>query len=97
MVELLRQAGTFGQGGFQSILNTDDMMAFAGGSSTGVLIGYDHGLAGAAAEASSCQAPGMIPPGFIDTKETENYGDGYQYGWAQGFSLGCSQRGFSDH
>jgi hypothetical protein len=84
-------AGGFSQGGFQQTLNMDDMMAFARGSAAGVPIGYDHGLAHAAAKSSSSSAPGMISLGFIDTNETKTYGDGYQYGWAQGFGLGYAQ------
>ncbi|KAK1754239.1 hypothetical protein QBC47DRAFT_40080, partial [Echria macrotheca] len=85
-----RPAGGFTQGGFQEMLNLDEMMAFARGSAAGVPVGYDHGLAhGAAKAASSSQTPEpLVSLGFVDTKETKAYGQGYQYGWAQGFSLG---------
>jgi len=70
------------------VLNSDEMMAFARGSAAGVPVGYDFGLTHGAAKASSSETPKMLAVGFVDTKETKVYGQGYQYGWAQGFSLG---------
>ncbi|KAH0280902.1 hypothetical protein KCU91_g684, partial [Aureobasidium melanogenum] len=65
------------------------MMEFARGSAAGVPVGYDLGLAHGVAKASSGELPKLLMPlGFVDTKETKAYGEGYQYGWAQGFSLG---------
>ncbi|KAK0752455.1 hypothetical protein B0T18DRAFT_459078 [Schizothecium vesticola] len=84
-----RPAGGFSQGGWQEVLNSDEMMAFARGSAAGVPVGYDFGLTHGAAKASSSETPKLLAPlGFVDTKETKAYGQGYQYGWAQGFSLG---------
>jgi len=82
----------FQQGGFQEMINMDEMMAFTRGSAAGVPVGYDIGIAHGAAKASSGAAPELFSQlGFIDTKESKAYGQGYQYGWAQGYSLGYVQ------
>jgi len=73
------------------MLNTDEIMAVARGSTVGVPVRYGLGLTHGAIKTSSSVTSEMLSLGFVDTKEIKTYGQGYQHRWAQGFSLGYFQ------
>ena len=72
-------------------INTDVIMAFTKEAAEGVPVGYQIGYDQGVAKASGPQKPVLSQLGFIDTTESNAYGQGYQYGWSQGFSNGYAQ------